>query len=235
MRVAIPLLLIALGLAGCSSDMELQTGSGALARAERTSRDLGTVRLRTTIRALEDGVPMRAKGRGTIDFRNRRAWTSVTETREGFDVVIEAINEDRARYTRYAPSTSHPDGSPWSVVRSKKAGVPSRAWMMRGGRYPAEQLSMLAYIKNVGRIGTEEIDGVPTTRYAGEAKLPGWELEPIDFWVDDQWRLRRLRTVAISEGNEWRVTSTTEFYDYGKPIAPITPPKDATDVTAEFG
>ena len=149
--------------------------------------------------------------------------------------MIEAINEERARYTRYAPSKSSLYGSRWSVVRSKKAGVPSRMWMGRGGRYPVEQLAMFAYIKNVGRVSTEQVDGVPTTRYAGEVKLPGWELEPIDFWVDDQWRIRRLRTVAISEGNEWRVTSTTEFYDYGKPIAPITPPKDATDVTAEFG
>jgi len=228
------MLVIAAGLAGCSSGIELQNGSGALERAETTSQELGTVRVRTTVRASKSGVPMRAHGRGSIDFRDRRAWMSVTETTEGRALVIETINEEHARYTRYGRSEAFPRGSRWSVLRSKKAGVPSRRWMMHGGRYPAEQLSMFAYMTNVGRVGTEEIGGVPTTRYAGEVKLPGYQLEPIDFWVDDEWRIRRLRTVTITRDNEWRATTTTEFYDYGKPIAPITPPKDADDITADF-
>ena len=234
MRVAIAMLLIATGVAGCSADVERQSASGALARAEATTRDLGSVRVRTTMRGIRYGVPMRYHGGGSIDFRDRRVWMSVTETVDGRDAAVEAINEERARYTRYGPSRTHPRGSRWSVLRSKQAGVPSRMWMTRGGRYPAEQLSMFAYIKNVGRIGTEQIGGVSTARYTGEVELPGFQLEPIDFWVDDQWRIRRLRTVTISSDNQWRATTTTDFYDYGEPVSPIAPPTGAADVTAEF-
>jgi hypothetical protein len=232
MRVAILLLVIALGLAGCGTDYERLSASGALARADAGTRDVGSVRVRTTMRGLMNGQPTRSHGEGYIDFRKQRMWLSATATVAGRDRVVETIDEQHASYMRIGPSRTDPGGGPWTVLRTQKAGGPTRIWMMQGGRNPVQQLSMFAYLRNVGHIGTERIGDVLTTRYAGEAKFPGFQLETIDFWVDAQWRIRRLRTMTIS--NQWRATTTTEFYDYGKPIAPITAPKHATDIRQSY-
>lgn len=211
-RVAIPLLLIALGLAGCSADVKLQNESGALARAERTSRDLGSVRLRTTLRSRVDGITTRARGHGAIDFRGGRVSVTMAGTSGDREFEYETISEEHAHYSK-TPGTS------WTFMR---AGGLTRQRAMTGARDPAAQLSILALVKNVGLIGVEKVDGVKTTRYGGEVEIAGYEIEPVDFWVNDQWRLRRLRTVTIS--TEGRQIATTEFYDYGAKISPIVAP-----------
>jgi hypothetical protein len=215
MRIAVAMLLIAAGVAGCGSDIELQSDSGALARAEASTRELGSVRLRTTVRGIVGGVPVRARGHGAIDFSGRRVSVTMVGSSDGREFEYEMISEEHAIYTRV--------GSEWTVDRSKLPGGPTRKLALVGARDPAAQLALLAYVKNVGVIRTEKVGGVATTRYGGEIDLPGYQIEPVDFWVDDQWRIRRLRTLTI--GGNGRQIVTTEFYDYGARIAPIVPPK----------
>ena len=156
------------------------------------------------------------RGSGAIDFRTGRVAVTMSGTVEGERMTWESIADEHALYSRT-------NGMDWSVVRSKQPGGPVRERAMVGAREPAAQLAILSLVKNVGRIGTEEIDGVRTTRYGGEVQIAGYEIEPVDLWIDDQWRLRRLRTVTLS--STVRQIATTEFYDYGARIAPIVPPK----------
>ena len=221
MRVAILMLVIAAGLAGCGSDVELQGSSGAVRRAETSMRDLGSVRLRTTMRSRVDGITTRARGHGTIDFRGGRVSVTMAGTSGDREFEYETISDEHAIYTRVERE--------WTVVRSKRPGGPVRKRAVLGARDPAAQLAILAYVKNVGLIRTEEVDGVTTTRYGGEVEFPGYQIEPIDFWVDEEWRIRRLRTLTI--GSNGRQIATTEFYDYGARIPPIVPPKTATEMT----
>ncbi len=206
------MLVIAAGLPGCSSDIELQGASGAVRRAETSTRDLGSVRLRTTLRSRVDGISTRARGHGAIDFRSRRVSVTMVGTVGGRDTTWETISEEHALYSK-TPGTS------WTSMR---AGGLTRRRAITGARDPAAQLSILALVKNVGPIRFEKVDGVKTTRYGGEVEIAGYQIEPVDFWVDDDWRIRRLRTVTIS-GNG-RQIATTEFYDYGAKIAPIVAP-----------
>ncbi len=218
MRVTIALLLIAATVAGCSADIERHAASGALARADATTRDVGSVRLRTTLRAHVGGVRTDASGWGAIDFRAGRVAVTMTGKVGERYLTWESISEEHALYSRTVG-----DPTSWTVVRSKKPGGPVYERAMVGARDPAAQLMLMALIKNVGRIGTEKVDGVMTTRYGGEVEVPGYQIEPVDFWVDDQWRIRRLRTLTIS--TDGRQIATTEFYDYGARIEPIVPPK----------
>jgi len=117
-RVAILMLVIAAGLAGCGSDIELQGASGAVRRAEVSMRDLGSVRLRTTMRSRVDGITTRARGHGAIDFRSGRVSVTMAGTSGDRDFEYETISEEHAIYTRVERE--------WSVVRAKRPGGPVR-------------------------------------------------------------------------------------------------------------
>jgi hypothetical protein len=71
--------------------------------------------------------------------------------------------------------------------------------------------------RSLRRVGTERIRGVDTVHYAIDGADP-----PVDLWVDDEDRLRRL--IWTHENNQ--ETDTVELYDFGAPIT-VTVPEGA--------
>ncbi|HEY5342087.1 MAG TPA: hypothetical protein VIJ66_00290 [Solirubrobacteraceae bacterium] len=98
-------------------------------------------------------------------------------------------------------------------------------------------------------VDTEDLDGVPTTRYRLETNLasllsasPGAAGPPLSYrgigatltvWLDRHGRPRRVdeTVTGTSTGGEVRITTVTDFTGYGQPVAVRAPTK--LSVTAE--
>lgn len=115
---------------------------------------------------------------------------------------------------------------------------------------PTEGLQVLQQVAEVEEVGSEEVNGVATTRYAATARLgdlieasgldvdqmglDSGELDvdqqiPMDVWVDDDGRVRRLVQEFELQGAS--VSTTLDFLEYGID-ADITPPpaEDTADL-----
>jgi hypothetical protein len=112
----------------------------------------------------------------------------------------------------------------------------------------------LTYLRGVApdpvHVGEERVRGEPTTRFRTELDVraatrrdleaSGWadeniekaldglatEVAAIDVWIDDEGLVRRVvwRTSDTFEGGRHDSVTTTEFYDFGVPVA-IEPPR----------
>lgn len=84
-------------------------------------------------------------------------------------------------------------------------------------------------------VGSEEVRGVPTTHVRPWVDDPGLPdaaaAGPVDVWVDDRLRLRKVQFVADSPERPSQVTLRVELFDYGTPVK-VTPP-EADDVVAD--
>jgi len=125
---------------------------------------------------------------------------------------------------------------------------------------PSQLLRFLAATGTVTRVGTEVIGGVQTTHYhavtelsryaatvprseqqAAAASIATLEAElgattlPIDAWVDDQQRVRRISFAAsgiCTTSGAADETITMDFFDYGPQAAPAIP-SGALDITSQ--
>jgi hypothetical protein len=124
---------------------------------------------------------------------------------------------------------------------------------------------MLEYLKSAGqvtRVGTDNVDGVSTTRYhvlldlnrwaatlpanfRGAAstavqllkKATGQSTLPVDVWIDQASRLRRLEmqlSMSTPTG-AGSMTMVMNLFDYGvRPTITLPPPSQVTDITAKM-
>lgn len=124
-----------------------------------------------------------------------------------------------------------------------------------GGGDPTVALSYLkAAASKVELIGSEQLRGTPTTRYAvtvdaakvaaqvpeefqGFADESGLAFpKPADVWIDQQGRLRKIHyTVTMNAPGEATPTavtieSTLELYDFGVPVHVTPPPANQVEV-----
>ncbi|GAA3223608.1 LppX_LprAFG lipoprotein [Actinocorallia longicatena] len=109
---------------------------------------------------------------------------------------------------------------------------------------PADLAKIVAESTDVKKVGTEKIDGVQTTHYAGtvdlKTALKNWDPElqgkvegmakgaealTFDFWADKDQLPRKVAAKATSsEGKVYDVTVL--FRDYGKKVSVTAPPAD---------
>ncbi len=83
------------------------------------------------------------------------------------------------------------------------------------GVRPFDTLSNLdAEGRPLREVGAERVRGTETVHYAIDGADP-----PVELWVDDQDRLRRL--IWTHEGSD--ATDTVEIFDYGTPVEVVVP------------
>jgi hypothetical protein len=150
-----------------------------------------------------------------------------------------------------------PGGKTWMKLdvtkAAKAAGIETSQFSTLGQADPTQ---FLQYLRgsggNVTTVGSETLNGVPTTHYRGTLQLsrilehlPSSEREaaksaleklvnggsiPVDVWVDGQGRLRRIQMslgvnlpAGSTSGASANGTITVDFTSYG-PVPPITAP-----------
>jgi hypothetical protein len=117
-------------------------------------------------------------------------------------------------------------GPQWSETE-----VPNGAPASPGlGGDPSDFLSYLKASHDVTYLGDETLEGDSVTRYRAEMEAPSAvPVEPMDVWVDDEDRLRRLTFGATSEG-AGSVHMDMRLWDFGTPVEIEAPdPDDVTD------
>jgi hypothetical protein len=151
-------------------------------------------------------------------------------------------------------------GKPWIEIPasdlSKVSGASFSQLLQNGSNDPLVQAQMLSSSKNVKKVGTATINGVPTTEYtgtypitAGLAKLPaasrakiasqlqamGLTTEHFTVWLDDQQQVRKV--VSSAKGTSEQVASTVVVTSVNKPVSVAIPPKSqiATVPASELG
>ena len=198
---------------------------------------------------------------GFLDLRGRRGRLSVTTEGKGLvgaDALagdMEMILDGEAMYMK-SPFYQQlaPGHEPWLRVSFEELGL--RGMSQLGQQDPLAFIeAMRGVYGNVEEAGREDVRGSPTTHYSAAidierlvANLPegsrgavvdsfeqlGISEMPIEAWLDDEGRLRRMTSeVALSgaatEGG--RMELSIELYDFGVAFDLTVPPDDQV---AEF-
>jgi hypothetical protein len=164
---------------------------------------------------------------------------------------MEEILTNKALYLKMALLSHLTGGKPWAEVTlsdfQHASGVNLEQLIQQvESNNPLQQTEMLSASKDVRKIGTETINGVPTTHYtgafplsAGLVRLPvsvrvatsqmykGSETEHFDVWLDAQQQVRKIVTSMGVPGQT--ATATMYVTAINNPVKTVVPP--ASEVT----
>jgi hypothetical protein len=158
------------------------------------------------------------------------------------DISAEVVYEDGTVYLKpdgLAAMLGESLGTPWLKVSAQDGAL---GGLLPGGAElptvePQELLEKLrAEGIEVTQVGTEDVRGVSTTRYA--AQIPadagslGGPAATVDAWIDGDGLVRRI-TIAASGDTPFTVDA--ELYDLGEPVSISAPPADQVTDLGDLG
>ncbi|MEV0405254.1 DUF6612 family protein [Actinoallomurus sp. NPDC050550] len=167
----------------------------------------------------------------------------------GFQEVLLGDN----LYMKMAALSNRNGGKPWVKMSLSKLGARSgldiKSLMNQSQQAdPSANVRMLTASKDVRKVGSETVDGTPTTHYQGTysvqqalAKLGSDQREKMqqlvaktgldkldfDLWVDDQ-QLPRKMAVKSPAGSQVQTNTTTTYSGFNKPVSIEAPPASQT-------
>lgn len=122
-----------------------------------------------------------------------------------------------------------PGGAKWMKI-DLPGGAPSSTSDATPGS-AAEGLKLLETVEGVETVGTEEVRGVPTTRYRGTTGRTDKPLR-VEAWIDADGRVRRMSLAGSLSGQGEEASPTTDmrvdYFGFG-PVPAIKVP-DASEV-----
>jgi LppX_LprAFG lipoprotein len=206
--------------------------------AEVTQREPGghatidaTVESSTTREGFTETGPM------IFDDRGRAEGTfTVKGLSTGREVTITTIAEGTKSYTSSSALDSIPEGKKWIEIDVPSAPSKTGAPPANG---PKEGLKTLESVEEAEKVGEEDVDGVPTTRYRGTfphaeevfgVKVDVSEPE-VEVWIDKQERVRRMRVSLKSAVSGVANSATTtditiDYESFGRVPKIEAPPAD---------
>jgi hypothetical protein len=264
MRLVPVLLICALTpvVAGCGAENSVKNAVDPVAQAATKTVNSGSVEVTMSGKVSAAGQEVPLHGEGVFDLKAKRGRLTMTTSAPGQAAVrIEEVMDGLVLYMRSdAFAGSLPDGKKWLkidlVAAGRKTGIDmSQLQQLSGGGDPTAFLRYLAKAGNVKKVGTEDINGTPTTHYhatidfeklaasAGSAaasvrqveKFTGQKTMPTDIWIDGSQRVRR-QTVAISvkQPVPVEVDLTIDFKRFGVPVDVHAPDADETADAADL-
>lgn len=211
-----------------------------------------------------------ASGGGVFDQTDKRAALSVHVKAGEHSFTTKAQYSDLAIYMELpgGHSSSITHGKPWIMYDlrgvGKAMGLSYSALTSSGSSTnPSQFLSYLRATSGaVTRVGTEQVRGVPTTRYratieygrlarvaaptqraaakssaAALERLTGSATQPVEVWIDAQHRVRRedltYHECLPGGSGSTAIRMQLEFYDYEiQAIPPLPAKNEVADVTS---
>jgi hypothetical protein len=284
--LAIGTLLAGLVLGGCATPetIDRTTPEDSLARVQGAAAKVTDARsarismTMTTTFAGEQVAAGTATTQGVYDYAANKGQLDTTVKTAGlpFRVTERTLVIGS---TTYLKLTDMPEGQepppgvppipeehhkPWMKVDFPKELAGENPFGLGFGPIPdvngADPTQALSYLKSatskVERVGSEQVRGTPTTRYAATfdaAKLAAQAPEefqgfvdemglsfpkPADVWVDEQGRLRKIHyAMTMKVPKEMGAPAsmmtnemTMELYDFGVPVDVRPPPADQVEV-----
>jgi hypothetical protein len=260
MRRLVPVLLICALTplaAGCGAGDDVKNAVDPVAQAATNTTKAGSVEMAMsgTLSAAGQEIPL--NGEGAFDLKGKRGHFTMTTSVPGQgDVEIEEIIDGLVLYMRSDALTQGlPGGKKWLKIdlqeASKKAGVDlaQLQQLSGGGGDPTQFLTYLSKAGDVRKIGSEDVNGTPTTHYhatidfeklagsSGDAaasvrqleKLSGLKELPTDIWIDSEQRVRRQTvTLAAQQPVATKLSLTIDYKRFGVPVDAKAPPADET-------
>jgi hypothetical protein len=154
----------------------------------------------------------------------------------GRGVTITTIAEGTKSFTSSSALDSIPEGKKWIEIDVPSAPSKTGAPPANG---PKEGLKTLESVEEAEKVGQEDVDGVPTTRYRGTfphaeevfgVKVDVSEPE-VEVWIDKQERVRRMRVSLKSAVSGVANSATTtditiDYESFGRVPKIEVPPAD---------
>ncbi len=240
-------------VAGCGSDGPSGPQGTVQAAADKTANAGGT---RVTMTGSVSGSPTdesKLSAEGEFDGEQGRMTLTVTDS--GRTEKTDLAFDGTMYYVKLPPAgqAGLPAGKDWIRVDVAEfsPGGPQEdlsSFLQFAQTNPANALGFLRGASDdMVEAGTEEVDGVQTTHYKGTAdfqkvadeagdlgpvyeqllEVSDFDSIPIEVWIDDDGRARRLTyelPVPEARGGG-TATITLEFTDFGADVD-VTPPSD---------
>jgi hypothetical protein len=243
------LILIALAvLSGCGG-----AESSLFATAVRNTENAGGAELafQATFQAPGGGQPVVMTGTGVEDLANQRARLEMQVPGAG---TMELIADKLVMYIHF-DLFAQELGKEWMKLDLEQAyenlGI-DLGGVGQVGQGTSEQLKMLGEVSDgITNEGREQVRGVDTTHYSATIDLreyPDEDIEkiieligqseiPMDVWIDDDQRVRRMEwRQAVAKGQE-PGTVVAEYVRFGVPVDIDVPDDDevfdATDLAVQ--
>ncbi|MFJ9148239.1 DUF1396 domain-containing protein [Streptomyces sp. NPDC102270] len=251
---------LAAGAVSCSKGGEESpemTPAAAVAKAAKNTEEITSFRYRMKGEIPEQGqVVAEASMRTKPDVAMSMKMTSPKEGSAEIRLV------DKAMYIGgNAELAKEMDGKKWMKFDlsglDKEGGLGATApGAGQADQNPASMSAFLNSAKDVKKVGTETVDGVKTTHYAGDVTLAelkasfkdadksvreqreksteqieklGLDKFTMDMWVDGEDHAKQFRMRGDADKGKFDMTFT--FLDYNKPVTVTAPPaKDTADL-----
>ncbi|MFF1306384.1 DUF1396 domain-containing protein [Streptomyces sp. NPDC058307] len=250
---------LAAGAVSCSKGGEespKMTPAAAVAKAAKNTEEITSFRYRMKGEIPQQGqVQAEASMRTKPDIAMSMKMTSLKEGSAEIRLVDKAMyiggNADLAKEM---------DGKKWMKFDLSGLGKDGLGGAAPGAgqadQNPASMSAFLNGAKDVKKVGTETVDGVKTTHYAGDVTLAeiqasfkdadksvveqrkksleqfqklGLDKFTMDMWVDGEDHAKQFRMRGAADKGKLDLTFT--FLDYNKPVTVTAPPaKDTADL-----
>jgi len=245
-RKALGALVLVLALAGCggSGGGTAAKPTNAIEAAALKTSQAGSVRADFSLSS-SGGVS--GTGSGVFNSgKDRSAQVTMNVTENGKQVAVDTVIVGNTIYVR-SPLISQrlPGGKQWVKVdlqKAAKAGNVDLGSLLSTNPTPGGALAYLQGSTVIKKLGSEKVDGVPTTHYrvvvdlqkaADRAsgsdrdaleqaiKAAGTSTLPVDVWIDSQGYVRKIDYHLQASGQSGDLTMV--LHDFGSPV-PITAP-----------
>jgi LppX_LprAFG lipoprotein len=226
-----------------------------VAQAATTTANAGTAQVSLTGKVTVDGQDVTLSGTGAVDLAADRGHMQVKTSGAGeSEVEMDEVLDGRVYYLRSdAFASDLPDGKHWVKLDldelARDQGIDLGQLQQLGGGNPTDFLAFIKQTSDVQKVGSESIDGTPTTHYKatidleklarsddGAAKtvrqieqLGGPKTLPVDVWIDSRGQVRREQTDITTGGPmAQRAQITVDYEKFGVPVDVDVPDADDT-------
>ncbi len=234
------------------------TPAAAVAKAAKNVEDITSLSYRMTGRTPEEG---RVKADAKMRLKPDVAMSmKITALDQGADGTAEIRLVDKAMFIGGgAAAAAEMDGKSWIKFDLSALGAGAGESLGAAGqadKNPAQESTFLTGSKDVKEVGTETVDGVKTTHYAGTVTLDefrdslkketkatretreksleqyeklGIEKFTMDLWVGEDELTKQFRMRGAADKGPLDMTIT--FDDFNKPVSIAAPAaKDVADL-----
>ncbi len=247
--VAVPVVLLAVLLAGCGSSGNAETPAQRVsAVSAKTSTSNAKVALSSSVAAAGRTVPI--NGTGAFDFAARRGTITIALAQGGTrelriigDVIYEKLPPQQASQT---------GGKQWLKIDLNALSKTASGRQLGSLSQSSDPSQVLKYLQGsdgpVTTVGKEDVRGTPSTHYRAQVELAqavkrgafdqstadafvkqfGTGTFPVDVWIDKQGRADRTSYSLKPLSGVGSFTFNQELYDFGNAgVGELAPPPAA--------
>jgi hypothetical protein len=260
---AVAAVAVLLLLAGCGGDDSGEEAGEAIRASVDQTLGSGSSRVALNINFSSGGTTSTVTGEGSVDMANKRGALTINLGTLGASFgasTVETVIDGQQIYVKLPPGVL-PGGTPWFKLDLAAAGRQGgiNLGSLSQLQQQADPTQILAYLKgatdDAREVGEEDVRGESTTHYRSEIDLRraadslpaesrpaieeaiatlGTSTFPLDAWIDDGGRLRRMEFSVDPDGTGPSAPGSVqmELFDFGVPVNVQPPPANqVTDIT----